>query len=110
MRLPQGNQAIITKEKLLDYILSETHSTGRFKAKFFRSIGFNETNVRLLEKILIKIAKSEEIENFSVSEYGVKYVLESDIDSPIGKIVKIRTIWIIEKGQTKPRFITIYPI
>lgn len=110
MRLPHGNKTIIPKEKLLNYILSETHSTGKFKAKFFRSLGFNVTNVHLLEKALKKIAKSEEIENFSVSEYGVKYVLESNIDSPIGKIVKVRTIWIIEKDQTRPRFITIYPI
>ncbi len=110
MKLPQGDKAIVPEEKLLDYILSETHYTGKFKAKFFRSLGFKEVNVTLLEKALRKIAKSVQITSLSVSPYGTKYILDGKIISPTKQEVKIRSIWIIEKGQTKPRFITMYPV
>jgi len=50
MKLPNGKRAYIPKEKLTDYILSETHAGGKSKAKFFRSVGFNETNTSVLEK------------------------------------------------------------
>lgn len=110
MRLPNYNKATILKEKLKNYVLSETHSTGKFKAKFFRRIGFNETNIDSFVKALRKIAKSEEIKEEIIFEYGTKYILDGRIDSPIGKNVMVRTIWIIEEGQKSPRFVTVYPV
>lgn len=110
MKLPNASKVTIPKEKLIDYILSETHSTGKSKAKFFRKIGFIETNVKLFEKALRKIAKSEEVKKEIISEYGTKYILDGKIDSPSGKAVEVRTIWIIEKGQNRPRFVTVYPV
>lgn len=110
MKLPQGNNALIPKEKLTDYILSETHSTGKFKAKIFRRLGFNETNVHHFIKALGKIAKLEEVVNFSTFQYGAKYVLDGKIEAPGGKTVKVRTIWIIERNQVSPRFVTVYPV
>lgn len=58
MKLPKGDNALISREKLLKYILSETHSLGRFKAKYFESIGFDRENVDALEKCLRSIAKA----------------------------------------------------
>lgn len=110
MKLPQGNNALILQEKLTDYILSETHSMGKFKAKLFRKLGFNETNVHLFIKALSKIAKLGEVVNLSTFQYGAKYVLDGEIDTPGGKTIKVRTIWIIERGQVRPRFVTVYPI
>ena len=56
MKLPNGKNAIVSKEKLTDYLLSETHATGKFKAKFFRNLGFDETNANLFEETIRKIA------------------------------------------------------
>lgn len=110
MKLPNSNKAIISPDKLIDYILSETHATGKFKAKFFRKRGFNETNIRLFEKALRKLAKSREVTDVVSSEFGAKYVIDGEMDIPRGKIVNVRTIWIIEKGQINPRFVTVYPV
>lgn len=110
MKLPNGSKAIIPKEKLLDYVLSEIHATGKFKAKFFRKLGFDETNVRIFEKVLRKLAKSQEVTDVVSSEFGTKYIVDGEIDTPSGKVVNVRTIWIIEKGQNRPRFITVYPV
>ncbi len=43
------------------------------------------------------------------TEYGVKYVISGELTSPTDKTARIVTIWIIDKGQTNPRFITAYP-
>lgn len=110
MKLPNGSKAIISRDKLTDYVLSETHATGKFKAKFFRKLGFNETNIRLFEKALRKIAKSQEVIDIISSEYGTKYIIDGEIDTPGKKVVKVKTIWIIEKGQINPRFVTVYPV
>lgn len=110
MKLPNRKNAFIPEGKLKDYLLSETHTGGKSKAKFFRLADFNETNIPLLEKLLISIAMTEEVEDISESIHGVKYVIEGNIRTPSKKIVKIRTVWIIEPNQTEPRFITAYPV
>lgn len=98
------------KEKLTDYILSEIHPTGKFKAKLFREIGFDETNLNILQKQLKEIAKSQEVKETQISMYGAKYIIDGKIKSPKGKVIKVRTVWIIETGQTRARFITVYPV
>lgn len=110
MRLPNSGKAVIPREKLINYILSETHSTGKFKARFFLGLGFNERNVSLLEGSLYILANSEEIQEEYPTIYGIKYVLEGKMNTPSGRIVKIRTVWIIEHSQSRPRFITMYPL
>lgn len=112
MKLPifYSKQVIISQDKLIDYVLSETHATGKFKAKFFRNLGFNETNIHLFEKALHKLAKSQEVTDVVSSKYGTKYIIDGPIDTPRGKVVNVRTIWIIERGQFNPRFVTVYPV
>ncbi len=110
MKLVGYNHALISREKLTDYVLSETHTTGKSKAKFFRKLGFDETNVSIFIKALRELAKSEKVTDEIVSEYGTKYIIDGEMNAPIGKIVRIRTVWIIEKGQKRPRFVTVYPV
>lgn len=110
MKLPNGSKAIISREKLIDYVLSETHATGKFKAKFFRKLGFTETNVYLFEKALRKLAKYQEVTDVVSSDFGTKYIIDGRIDTPSEKVVKVRTIWIIEKWENIPRFVTVYPV
>ena len=61
MNLPNRQNAFIRPEKLTEYLLSESHSSGQAKARYFRAIGFNETNVELLREGLIKIAQSFDV-------------------------------------------------
>lgn len=110
MKLPNAKNAYIPKEKLLDYLLSETHIDGRTKAKFFRSIGFNADNISRLEAVLLKIATTQPVKNISESIHGIKYIIEGDIQSPTGKVARLRTVWILESDKTEPRFITAYPV
>lgn len=58
MKLPNSDKAIIPKDKLTDYLLSETHPVGSSKAKFFRGLGFNEANANVLAKLLLHMAQT----------------------------------------------------
>jgi len=61
MKLPNREKVHISRRKLTDYLLSETHPIGRWKAKFFRALGFHETNVNLLLEGFRNIAQSEDV-------------------------------------------------
>jgi len=55
-------------------------------------------------------AQVNDIKEESSSPYGKKYVVDGKIDTPSERNITARTVWIIEKGQKRPRFITIYPV
>ena len=40
MNLSNKNQAVVEREKVRDYLLSPSHPTGKRKAEFFTSMGF----------------------------------------------------------------------
>ena len=56
------------------------------------------------------IAQNTQVADSERSLYGTKYMIDGVLDTPNGVMIRIRTIWIIEKGQETPRFITAYPI
>jgi hypothetical protein len=109
VKLPGREKAYVPPSKMEGYLLSSTHLVGRVKARFFRSIGFDETNLDLLEQHLLAIAHSEEVTEVAVSPHGTKYVIEGAIPTLDGRYVRVRTVWIIDAGQDSPRFVTAYP-
>jgi hypothetical protein len=109
MILPNNENAFIPSAKLYDYLLSETHSAGQGKAKFFREFGFDESNTASLAAGLLAIAQAEQVAQSTPSPHGVKYVIDGLLLTPSGETVRVRTIWIIEIGEDAPRFVTAYP-
>ncbi|OGP75365.1 MAG: hypothetical protein A2V86_00975 [Deltaproteobacteria bacterium RBG_16_49_23] len=110
MKLPHREKAYIPSPKLHDYLLSKIHSIGKWKAGFFRSLGFDATNVDELEQHLIAIAHSEDVREAMPSAHGTKYVVDGIIQAPDGRLVRMRTVWIIDVGEDRPRFVTAYPL
>ena len=109
MNLPNRENAYISPEKLIDYLLSESHPVGGPKARYLRASGFNETNIALLHDGLIGIAHLYEVQNSLSIPYGEKFVIDGEILAPNGSFIFLRTVWIIDKGQDRPRFVTAYP-
>jgi hypothetical protein len=109
MRLQNKEYAYVPLAKLLDYLLSETHPVGKSKAKYLRSLGFNEINVNLLKEGLLAIARSEDVKEAISSSHGVKYVIDGTLQTPSGAFIRVRTIWVIDKDMDRPRFVTAYP-
>ena len=109
-KLPHSESAIIPKRKLADYLLSEKHPVGKSKAKFFYKIGFNKTNIDLLEKEFIAVAQTCNVETILNTQYGKNYVIKGSITTPSGSMVKLITVWFTRKGTNSPSFVTAYPV
>ena len=110
VRLPNSDNAYIPESKLTDYLLSDTHPVGRSKARFLNGAGFDATNVNILERELIAIAQLEEVREVTSSAYGTKYVVDGSVLSPNGRLIQLRTVWMIDRGLSEPRFVTGYPV
>ena len=110
MKLPNRKNAYIPKGKLIDYLLSENHPVDGSKAKFFRGLGFNEDNIDQLTRMLLGIGKKNDVKNIRNFIYGTNYMIEGTIKSPIGKTVKIITVWFRKTEESRPSFVTAYPV
>lgn len=110
MRLPNAEKALIERRKLTEYLLSETHPAGRFKAQFFKKLGFDQASVEQFEEWLRAIALNEPVTEIVSSPYGVKYIVDGQVTTPSAEQMTIRKVWLIEHGDERPRFVTAYPI
>jgi hypothetical protein len=109
MKLPHADRAEVDPGKLGGYLLSESHPVGKAKARFFREAGFDESTIELLVQGLLQIARTQEIVGTSTTVHGEKYILEGELETPAGRRLRVRTIWIIDQGQDRPRLVTAYP-
>jgi hypothetical protein len=108
MKIPNVEQAFVAQEKVVDYLLSEVHSEG--KAIFFRRMGFSLEYWNVLAQALQTHAAECEVAKTVTSVHGVKYVVEGVFSTPDGRKPKLRSVWIVENGETVPRFVTAYPL
>ena len=108
MKLPNAHAAFVPPDKLTSYLLALTHPVGGSKARFFRAHGFDETNTEKLEAGLLAIARSADAEA-TQSPYGTKYVVDGYLLTPRGERVRVRTVWIVDQADPRPRLITAYP-
>lgn len=107
--LPNAEMAVIDAEKLRDYVLSSTHPVGRFKAAFFRRMGYSNQDWRAFENHLRELILSQGVTKVEETPYGTKYVIEGPLVGPAGDTMQIATVWVILKGDDVPRFVTAYP-
>lgn len=110
MKLPYRKKAFISQEKLTSYLLSETHPVGSSKARFFRELGFNDSNIDELTKALLKIAWANDVKEERKFVYGINYAIDGIIKTPSRKSVMITTVWFAETVKSRPRFVTAYPV
>lgn len=110
MKLPNRKNALVEKRKLTHYLLSLTDEDGKPKAEYFRKVGFNEANLKDFEHALLAVASNNEVKTVEKSKFGVKYVVEGLMDSPMGKKFMVRIIWSIDKGEKNPRLVTAYHV
>jgi hypothetical protein len=110
MKLPNCDQAYIPTRKLDDYLLAETHPSGRLKAKFFKGLGFSKSNRNELERQLLHIAQTSPVVSVITSPYGKKFIVDGELRTPEGTGEVVRTVWIFGAGEHSPRFVTAYPL
>jgi len=109
MELPNAKAAHVPLRKLTAYLLSETHAVGKAKASFFWMVGFSKDRAEKLREALIEVAQTGKVERIVETPYGKKYTVDGEMRTPSGRRLGIRTVWIMESGQVRPRFVTAYP-
>lgn len=107
--MPNNEQSIVADNKITDYLLSETHEYGKHKAEFFRHFGFDLADIETFRTSLIQHSVDREIEVANNSEFGRKYKLKCELQTPDGRNPCIVTVWIAENDEDSPKLITAYP-
>jgi hypothetical protein len=110
MKLPNIERAFIRPEKITQYLLSENHSVGQYKARFFLGFGFSLPSWQQLETALLQQASQYEVAQMEATPFGVSYAIDGSLPTPDGRNPQVRTVWFIETGQTAPYFITAHPL
>ena len=108
MKLANIETATVPASKVRDYLLSPSHPIGRYKAAFFRSLGYDQANWEALAISLQELLKGD-AKQIDITEYGVKYEIRGLITGPNGQTANVLSAWIILTGEEVPRFVTAYP-
>ncbi|HYV00699.1 MAG TPA: hypothetical protein VE977_17840 [Pyrinomonadaceae bacterium] len=109
MRLPNASLALVERAKITEYLLNREHPDNGGKADFFIALGFRADDWETMAAALRILAINYPV-NLSVeSPHGKKYIVDGAIETPVGKTPMVRTVWIIDTGETVPRLVTAYP-
>lgn len=103
-----ANTAVISPEKLRDYLLSPAHPIGRYKSAFFRTLGYAQEHWQVLERDFRGLLDGE-AEQIGATEFGRKFAIHGVITGPNGRSARVVTVWIILAGEIVARFVTAYP-
>lgn len=106
--LPNHDYAIISSDKLRDYILSPIHPIGKFKAKFFEQAGYTHKSWEILEKDIREQHLTQDAKEGPPTPFGKKYEITAPLKGPTATLL-ITSIWIVLKGENVPRLITLIP-
>jgi len=89
-------------------VLSPEHPVGRHKAVLFRAaLGFTRLSAGDVARAILDGLRTAEATVSLTDRHGTRYVVDMLISGPLGSAV-VRTGWIIDHGETEPRFVTAY--
>ena len=109
MHLPNAHNAVVPKEKIVDYLLNPMHPDGAGKAAFFLALGFSVVNWSVFADALTSLANDSVNVTPSHSPFGEKFVVDGELITPCGKMPFVRTVWIVDVGEEILRLVTAYP-
>jgi hypothetical protein len=103
MKLPNGERAIVSDEKLFGYLLNEQHESQPGHALLFRRLlGISRENGESLRAALLDAAAHSEARAGSPSQFGSKFEVSFEMTGSRGSY-RILSIWMIEHGENDPR-------
>lgn len=90
-------------------LLNQAHPHDKSKAGFFYNTGYTLNVSAQLQNDLARFACIGKVEGITSNNEGTKYVVTGNFESINGKIYPLKTIWIVEDNNNRPRLITAYP-
>lgn len=108
MKLPEAIRAVVDLRKLKDYCLSFEHPRGRHKAQVFASaLGLTAAHAEILRDALLDAACQSEATPSTRDEYGERFVVDFILEGPTGR-ARVRSTWMIRRGENFPRLTSCY--
>jgi hypothetical protein len=108
VKLPKADQVQIDRQKISDYLLSQMHPVGRFKARVFKALGFDHSNPDAFVAEVRRIAAQGEVAEVEEFEFGRKYTVPGELKGPRGA-ARVVTVWMQAPGQDDVRLVTVRP-
>jgi hypothetical protein len=107
MKLPNGNQAEISMQKLIGYCLNPEHPSGKHKARVFESaLGITANDADILRELIQTAAIEGEVIQQVNTAFGQQFKVDWSIPDTDG--VELRTIWEITVNNLNPRLISAF--
>lgn len=110
MILPNVDAAQIPENKILGYLLSSTHRSGKAKAAFFVGAGFRPQQWEKLAAALNRHARENPVVTEEATVFGRRYVVDGPLIAADGTALNVRSVWFINNNETAPRFVTAHPL
>lgn len=108
MKLPNGENAIVSLDRLSSYLLNPQHPEGRHKARVFASaLGLTASGAADLRSWLLQLAREADAEPAQQDSYGQRFVIRAQLLYK-GRTAQVRTAWILRTGETVPEFLTTF--
>ena len=104
-QLPNCEHAVVSVEKVRDYLLNDSHPEGGSKARFFQRFGFTTEKYEVLQEAILRLACVVER-----PPYGTRYVMRAKVPTPDGRNPEVTVAWFIDADETRtPRLATVVP-
>ena len=110
MKLPNAHVGRVDKEKVVGYLLCASHPDGRAKARFFARFGFSVSEWWVFADALKEHGLVNEVVKVLESDWGKRYIVDGELSAPDGRKPRVRTVWIVERGQVTARLVTAHPL
>ncbi len=110
MKLPNADKLVVEREKIVDYLLNPAHRYGASKARFFTEFGFRIEAWAQLAEALREHGRTHDVARVNETGFGPRYAVEGDLNTPVGRRPRVRTVWQMDEGAVAPRLISAYPL
>jgi hypothetical protein len=108
MKLPNADRAFVDIAKLSEYSLNAEHKEGKHKARVFAAaLNLELDDATWLRELLLRVARNEECRLGRKTEYGQRYLIDFDLAHE-QRSARVRSVWIIRRGEDFPRLVTCY--
>ena len=72
-------------------------------------LGYRIDEWTRLRDDLIYIAENGEVIAVDATTYGLKMIVDGNVEAPCGRTMMLRTVWISDGPDAAPRLVTAYP-
>jgi hypothetical protein len=107
--LPYADVAIVFEAKIVGYLLKLDHEDGGSKARFFLRCGFTPENWCAMADALRDHARENPVVGLDVNPFGRKFEVDGPLRTPSGQRPMVRSVWMIDFGESTPRLVTAFP-